>query len=211
MVRLRALTRTPVGLADRFRSAAGRRRVDHRFVVLLLPLAVVGIFGILPTMAAAAMAAEHAAAAETHDHHELHALAAETDGGYDVREVTDHLMCTCGCALTIYACEMAMTCTISPRMREDAEELLAAGLTPKEALAVFEADHGERILASPTRRGFNLTAWLVPLGGVLAGLGFVVVAVRGWRQADTPRDPEELPSAVGAYVDVLEREIEEGL
>jgi cytochrome c-type biogenesis protein CcmH len=96
-------------------------------------------------------------------------------------------------------------------MREDAEEMLAAGLTPKEALARFEADHGERILASPTKRGFNLTAWLVPIAGVLAGLGVVIVAVRGWRRADPDRDAEELPAAVGAYVDELEREIEEGL
>jgi cytochrome c-type biogenesis protein CcmH/NrfF len=201
MVRLRVL--------DSIRPGVPRRRADHRLLALLLTVFLVGIFGILPTMAAAAMAAEHAAAAD--EHHELHALAAEVDAGWDVREVTDHLMCTCGCALTIYSCEMAMTCSISPRMREDAEEMLAAGLSPKEALARFEADHGERILASPTRRGFNLTAWLVPIGGVLAGLGVVVIAVRGWRQADTSRDPEELPAAVGAYVDVLEREIEEGL
>jgi cytochrome c-type biogenesis protein CcmH/NrfF len=183
---------------------------DHRLLVLLLTVFLVGAFAILPTAAAAAMAAEHAAAAAEHEHHELHALAAE-DQGWEVREVTDHLMCTCGCALTIYACEMAMTCTISPRMREDAEEMLAAGLTPKEALARFEADHGERILASPTKRGFNLTAWLVPIAGVLAGLGVVIVAVRGWRRADPDRDAEELPAAVGAYVDELEREIEEGL
>lgn len=47
-------------------------------------------------------------------------------------------------------------------MKRQIRALLATGLSEEEVLARFVAIYGERILAAPTTRGFNLLAWSVP-------------------------------------------------
>lgn len=187
-----------------------RHRADRRLLVLLGALLLVGTSGVLATAAAAETATGlEVLDPDDHDQHHLLALAAATDD--EVAEVTRNLKCTCGCALTIAACEQSMTCTIAERMRADTEEFLATGMTSEEILAQFAADHGERILAAPTKEGFNLVAWIVPFAGLFAGLGVVVVVLTRWRSRSTTATAVPVAAPVSAYVDALEREIREGM
>jgi cytochrome c-type biogenesis protein CcmH len=77
-------------------------------------------------------------------------------------------------------------------------------------------DFGERILAAPPRRGFNLLAWLLPVAGLLAGAVAVGIAAWRWSRARETPDHEAAtgtPSANGrAPVDrELERRLDEEL
>ncbi len=82
---------------------------------------------------------------------------------------------------------------------------IAAGDTKSEIKDRLVAEYGPQILAAPPKEGFDLLAWLLPIGGALAGaaiLGFLA-----WRWS---RVREPAPRA--ARLDpALERRVDEEL
>ena len=93
-------------------------------------------------------------------------------------------------------------------------ERIRAGDTKSEIKARLVDEFGERILAAPPRRGFNLLAWVLPLIGL--GAGAVVLGLAAWRWSrarDAEPPPPAGPSANGrAPVDrELERRLDEEL
>ncbi len=66
-------------------------------------------------------------------------------------------------------------------MRLEIRRLLAEGKTPEQVLDHYVAIYGERILASPRARGFNLAAYILPylsLGAGLIALFFIMRRLR---------------------------------
>jgi cytochrome c-type biogenesis protein CcmH len=49
---------------------------------------------------------------------------------------------------------------------------------------------GPAILAAPPRKGFDLLAWWLPLGGVIAGAGLLALGVWRWTRRRDPDPPE---------------------
>jgi cytochrome c-type biogenesis protein CcmH len=82
---------------------------------------------------------------------------------------------------------------------------IAAGDTRSEIKELLVAEYGPQILAAPPKKGFDLLAWLLPIGGVLAGaaiLGFLA-----WRWSKVRE-----PGPVSARLDpALERRVDEEL
>lgn len=105
----------------------------------------------------------------------------------DLRMVTDNILCQCGCGLVVSACELAMPCGVSKEMKYQAAIYIAPtseggqDMTPPEALDQLVKDFGERVLAAPTKKGFNLTAWVLPGVGMGVGMLLVVWALITWK------------------------------
>jgi cytochrome c-type biogenesis protein CcmH/NrfF len=70
--------------------------------------------------------------------------------------------------------------------------LIAQCKTESEIKADLVANFGAGILAAPPRKGFDLLAWWLPLGGVI--LGALLVALGVWRWSRT-RGPDDEPPA----------------
>ena len=68
---------------------------------------------------------------------------------------------------------------IAERMKAFIARRIAAGDSKSEIKAKLVRDFGPVVLAAPPKEGFNLLAWLLPIGGVLAGA--VAAAVLAWR------------------------------
>jgi cytochrome c-type biogenesis protein CcmH len=62
------------------------------------------------------------------------------------------------------------------------EKEIAEGKDETTILQDLAIRYGVQVLASPPAKGFNLTAWILPGIGLIAGLWFVVVMVRRWRK-----------------------------
>jgi len=95
-------------------------------------------------------------------------------------DIKTSLICTCECNMTVAACEGTMTCGTSAKLTSEAKELMKKGLSKAEILDVFVSRYGEQILSAPTKKGFNLIAWILPfitLGAV--GLG-IIALLRRW-------------------------------
>jgi cytochrome c-type biogenesis protein CcmH len=89
---------------------------------------------------------------------------------------------------------------VADRMRAYIRERIAAGDSKEEIKAKLVAQFGERVLAEPAKRGFDLLAWLLPLAGVLLAAG--VVGAVAWRWSRSPRAAEPpLPADVERRLD----------
>lgn len=79
-------------------------------------------------------------------------------------------------------CETTLDMSDAPaadRMRAFIRERIEAGDSKSEIKEQLVAQFGERVLAAPPRRGFNLLAWALPLAGL--GGGAAAVGLLAWR------------------------------
>lgn len=85
---------------------------------------------------------------------------------------------------------------IALRMKAYIRQRLAAGASEKQIKAELVDQFGPGVLAEPPKSGFDLLAWLVPLGIGVLGAAFVAVLAVAWsrrRPVDAPEpelDPE---------------------
>ena len=94
------------------------------------------------------------------------------------------------------------------KMEAKIRELVNEGKTKQEVMDYYVAIYGERILASPVARGFNLMAWLAPIAVFLLGLLVFVNYLK-----HKPREPASetvtSESQIIPYDDIIERELKE--
>ena len=77
-----------------------------------------------------------------------------------------------------------LNCTSSQaeQWRELIRQKLLQGESKEQILRYFVDIGGEGILAAPPKKGFALTAWLLPLFVMVNGAGLIVVLTRRWAQ-----------------------------
>jgi cytochrome c-type biogenesis protein CcmH len=98
--------------------------------------------------------------------------------------------------------------TACAKWRDTIREKLAAGWSDQQILDYFVAQYGERVLANPSARGFNVFIWVIPPLALLAGVVFLWVFFRRAARQPAPAAPSEPPAPSDKYVDLLEKELE---
>ncbi len=124
-----------------------------------------------------------------------------------VDAISGELMCQCGCTMLVVNCD----CTTADQMRQVIQTKLGEGQSKGEILQYFVGQYGETVLAAPTKEGFNLTAWITPFVGIVAGLGLVYLILRAWMRHRRRVIEDVLPKFqvdLKAYGDRIERELE---
>ena len=81
---------------------------------------------------------------------------------------------------------------VAQRMKAFIRERIAAGDTEAEIKDALVAELGPGVLATPSKSGFGLLAWVVPLGVVLGAVVAVSLLVRSWSRRP-PSPPSEPP------------------
>jgi cytochrome c-type biogenesis protein CcmH/NrfF len=188
------------------RSAPRSRRV--RAAVLALTLGGLAVFALVPRVAAAAPM--HGVGAVLASGGMVEHAPTEVHVSPGLKKVLQGVLCQCGCNLDAYQCQQTMTCDVSTAMWDQAEQLVdREGKTPEQALQLFAADYGERVLAAPLKKGFNLTAWGLPLAAFLIGAAVLVLALRGWRPRAAGALDEEPPGVEARFLERIEAEVRE--
>ena len=181
-------------------SRSRRLRVAAILVVLslvLLPLLLLRNAGAMPMHATGGSMSSHA--------------PVEIQVSDGLKQVLQGLLCQCGCNLDAYQCQQTMTCNVSTVMWDQAVELVdRQGKTPEQALALFASDYGEYVLASPTKVGFNLTAWVLPIVVLVVGGLALGLALRGWRAGTVEASEIAAAPIDPRYLAQIERELREG-
>jgi cytochrome c-type biogenesis protein CcmH len=89
---------------------------------------------------------------------------------------------------------------ITVDMREGILQQVKDGATKEEIIAYWTGVYGERILAAPPKSGFYLSAWILPVVGIVAGVFILSVALKGrigggqqsrFKKKDVPDEYEE--------------------
>jgi cytochrome c-type biogenesis protein CcmH/NrfF len=121
-----------------------------------------------------------------------------------------HLWCPCGCNQGLNACNH-IGCPSAPPMRGEVTEYLDEGLDVDAVLTRFEDKYGPTILTAPSTEGwFDLSAWLMPFAGLLAGLGGVSVFARRFRNRWSSAQGEKAELDTAA-MDTYQKRIEDEL
>jgi len=97
------------------------------------------------------------------------------------------------------------------QIRKEVRELLAAGKSKQEILDYYVSRYGERILASPRPRGFNLLVYVLPAVFLLSGTGVVVLFLKKqtMQSADQSLSALAEPVLDEQYASRVERELRE--
>ena len=123
-------------------------------------------------------------------------------------DLEDELVCPT-CKTTLDQSDAA----VAQRMKAYVAERVRACASKEQIKDELVAQFGRGVLAEPPRRGFDLLAWILPIGGLLAGA--VVVAALAWRwsrpergQAGDEGAPEGDPPLDPALERRLDAELE---
>jgi len=99
------------------------------------------------------------------------------------------------------------TAPIADRIRQFITARIVAGDTKSEIKDKLVAQFGPAVLAEPSKHGFNLLAWVLPLVGI--SLAAAVLGVLAWRWT---RSREPVAAVAGAPLDPeLDRRVDEEL
>jgi cytochrome c-type biogenesis protein CcmH len=96
-----------------------------------------------------------------------------------VGNISKELICQCGCTMVLASCSHA-ECIVRDTMTILIEQKLAQGQSQEQIIQFFVTQYGEQVLASPPKRGFNLTAWILPFAALLFGGGVIYIALKEW-------------------------------
>lgn len=76
--------------------------------------------------------------------------------------------------------------TFAIEMKTDVARQIKACRTNTQIIDSMVAQFGPAVLSTPQTHGFDLIAWVLPLGGVLIGATALGFGARRWRTARTP-------------------------
>lgn len=94
-------------------------------------------------------------------------------------QMQDELMCLCGCNSIMKKCPH-INCGFAIPARRDMKEMLNAGKSSDEVIQFLVEKHGEQILASPKREGFNLLGYIMPFLVIVVVGSLVAKTVSKW-------------------------------
>ncbi len=134
----------------------------------------------------------------------LAAPAAASERHPTLSELEGEVMCP--------VCKTTLDQSSSPAARQIEgliSQWIAQGKTKSQIEALLVANYGPAILAEPSRHGFNLLAWVLPLAGL--GLGAVALGALSWRWSH--REPGPAAAGLGGppLDPELDRRVEEEL
>jgi cytochrome c-type biogenesis protein CcmH len=125
-----------------------------------------------------------------------------------LNELENEVMCP--------VCNTTLAQSDSPaahQIERDITARIRQGWTKTQIKNSLVSEYGESILASPPKRGFNLLAWLLPLGGVGVAAVLLGIAAWGWSRGRPEPETSTSPSlnGQGPIDPELERRVDEEL
>ena len=124
-----------------------------------------------------------------------------------INEVAKELYCPLCTGLRLDYCELK----VCDGMKDVIRQKLSTGESKEQIKAYFVEQYGEVVLGVPSKKGFNLLAWVFPFAALAVAGGWVYYAARLWarRRAATASPPLELADLPAEYLQLLEEDLAE--
>ena len=98
----------------------------------------------------------------------------------------------------------------SSQMRDLVLKKLRRGETKEAVLQYFASKYGERVLAEPTKGGFNRMLWLLPFVIVVVAVVVISLLMRRWsKRVSVETEPRFDENQQSKYLTRLEKELKE--
>jgi cytochrome c-type biogenesis protein CcmH len=139
-------------------------------------------------------------------------LAAAAPGKSRLEALQSQLSCFCGTCphLSVRDC----TCSKADEIRQQLLQKIDAGMSDAQIIKSFVDQYGQTVLSTPPKKGFSLTAWVLPFLGFAVG-GTVLVVFLKRQQKGNGADPSgtsETPEQRAEeeyYGELLDKELDE--
>ena len=100
------------------------------------------------------------------------------------------------------------------------KQKVVQGVPKDEIMQYFVKMGGEEVLASPPKRGFTLTVWLLPAFAIVNGIGLIILLTTRWAKRDCSeeqrisvsggRHPQRAPSSTSdSYLSRVRRDLQD--
>jgi len=99
---------------------------------------------------------------------------------------------------------------VAREMKAEVARRIAACQTEQQILDAMVAEFGPTILSTPQTHGFDLLAWVLPLGGAALGAAALAVAARAWTRTRGDGDGDDRAGPAGLGQED-ERRVDEAL
>ncbi|OGO30777.1 MAG: hypothetical protein A2Z29_03745 [Chloroflexi bacterium RBG_16_56_11] len=106
--------------------------------------------------------------------------------------ISGQLICQCGCTSVLNNCTHA-ECHSRESMTNLIRQKVDQGESAAAIIQYFVAQYGEQVLSSPPKKGFNLTAWLLPFAAIMAGGAVIYFALKKWVKRGTHQPEGVVP------------------
>jgi len=130
-----------------------------------------------------------------------------------VQEITRGLACPCGCNMIVSACEGSMECSHAKQITDQVSKMIDKGKSKNDIIRFFVNSYGEKILAVPTKKGFNLTAWILPFFAIILGAGIVYIflnrSIISRKNTESRINSSETQALDKKYIDQFEKELKD--
>lgn len=107
-----------------------------------------------------------------------------SDAGSRYNDLSHRTMCTCGCSEILGECNH-VGCSASTAELAMIRDGMANGQSDQQILDSMVAKYGAVVLAAPTKKGFDMVAWIAPFAVFLAALLGTILLVRHWSVGST--------------------------
>lgn len=122
-----------------------------------------------------------------------------------VSDVAKEFICNCGCNKMLTDCDMPC----GEQLRGMIAGKIAEGWDKPRITNFLVKSYGEKLLAAPTKSGFNLTAWVTPFAVILVGGVLISLAVMEWVTRRRAAQRIRLAMPIGVERKYLDRVDEE--
>lgn len=128
--------------------------------------------------------------------------------GTTVDDISKEIMCQCGCSMVLSSCQ----CGTADSMRSVIKSKIESGWQRPQIINYFVKQYGEKVLSAPTKKGFNLTAWITPFVALLLGGGIICAVIILWnRRGEEAEQKEKKELSSDKTLDKYQNRFEEEL
>jgi cytochrome c-type biogenesis protein CcmH len=78
------------------------------------------------------------------------------------------------------------TSPVAQQMKAEIRRRIAQGWTKQQIIDEMVANYGPLVLSTPSKHGFDLLAWVLPLGGAAVGIAALGFGARTWTTRARP-------------------------
>ena len=130
--------------------------------------------------------------------------------GVTASSIEDSLMSPgCNYRFTVTNCPSSL----GYEMKLEIRKMVDAGNTREQIVSHFVTQYGERVLAAPPKRGFNILAWTLPFIGLGLGMVGIGIVIYSWSRREMAGGEGETTTPItedeDEYAKRLQKEIEE--
>ena len=125
-----------------------------------------------------------------------------------VTGISQQLVCQCGCGMVLGNCSHA-ECGSREALTIFIQQELDQGKSDPQIIQTMVAQYGEQVLAAPTKKGLNLTVWLLPFIALLVGGVVVYIVLKKWVKQGAKHQAEVVEAGDDKYRHRLSQELKD--